>query len=399
MLKNRVISILVVCTFSAQVLLADNFTKLLNIALEQSPYISSSYLEKKQKDYEASISTRYENPDLDINYAKFKPETGESDTGYSFSISQPIQFWSIYKDKKLLSKKILEGSTNLYLMNKANFIKELSFLYTQYEFNEKIKKLTNESLEIAQEIYAISNERYSVGSISRTDLLQTQVSLMEIQVENEDIKNNSLNSYYGLLKLAGINYEIDLELNHKFEVISNKGLINNPELLAMRTQQDINLASLNIQSNTFDSFSLTASYDKEPDQTVNRIGISIPLPIFNTKREETKIAFLEAKKNKLSIENRSFQIKQELIRLQKNRTSLKKQIKNNEKVLSLKNQLLEMYMEKYKISQATILELQRIKDSVIQTKKELIQTQLTLKQNAISQNYLQGNLNEKIIIN
>ena len=196
-----------------------------------------------------------------------------------------------------------------------------------------------------------------------------------------------------------LNYEIDLELNHKFEVISNKGLINNPELLAMRTQQDINLASLNIQSNTFDSFSLTASYDKEPDQTVNRIGISIPLPIFNTKREETKIAFLEAKKNKLSIENRSFQIKQELIRLQKNRTSLKKQIKNNEKVLSLKNQLLEMYMEKYKISQATILELQRIKDSVIQTKKELIQTQLTLKQNAISQNYLQGNLNEKIIIN
>lgn len=399
MLKSRVASILILCTCSTQVLMADSFNTFLNTALKQSPYLKSSYLGQEQMSYEASIVTRYENPDLDFSYAKFNPNDGSSDTGYGVSISQPIRFWTLSQDKNQLSQKILKGRKNFYQMEKASFIKEISLLFTQYEFNAKLTQLTDESLNIAKDIYAISKERYSVGSISHADLLQTEVAFMELQVQSENVKLESLNSYYGLLKFAGVQEDVDLELNHTFEVKESKSLLSNPELLAMKSQQEINLAKLKIDSNTFDSFNLTASYDKEPDQTVNRIGISIPFPIFNTKSQETKIALLESKKNDLLIENRNAQLKKELIQFYKQRDSLKKLLRDNEKVLTLKTKLLEMYLEKYKISQASILELQNVKDSVVQTKKELIQTKIALDQNAINLNFIQGNLNDETYIN
>lgn len=399
MLKNRVISIAIIYACSVQVLMAESFNKFLNTALEQSPYLKSTYLEKEQLSYQSTIATRYENPDLDITYAKFNPKNEISDTGYSISISQPIRFWSINKDKQILSKKILKGAEDFYQMNKANFIKELSLLYIEYESNEKLKKLAKESFEITKNIYDISNERYSLGSISQAELLQTKVTLMELQIETESIEQRSLSSYYDLLKFAGVTKEIDLELNYTFQVSKKNNLNENPELKALESEQEINLAKLNIESNTFDSFNLTASYDNEPDQTVNRIGIGIPLPIFNNKSQERKIAILENKRNQLLILNRNTQLNRELMKLHKQRDSLKIQLKNNKEVLKMKNQLLEMYIEKYKISQASILELQTVKNSIVQKKKELIQTKSALNINAINLNYLQGSLNEKTITN
>lgn len=398
MLKNRVISILIMCTCGTQVLMADSFNKFLNTALKESPYLKSTYLGKEQLRYEAFIATRYENPDLDISYAEFNPKNEVSDTGYGVSISQPIRFWSISKDKEKLSQKILHGAKNFYQLDKANFIKELSLLYTNYEFSENLKELTQESFKIAKDIYDISKERYALGAISQADLLQTEVALMELQVQNENTKTESLNRYYDLLKFAGVTEEINLETNYTFEVSKKQEILKNPELLAFKSEQEIKMAKLNVQSNTFDSFNLVASYDDEPDQTVNRLGISIPFPIFNTRSEETKIALLESKKNTLLIENRTRQLNQELIQLYKQRDSFEKQLNDYQKVLKIKMQLLEMFIEKYKISQASILELQIIKDSVTQTKKELLRTKLALNQNAIFLNYIQGDLNEETII-
>jgi len=379
--------------------MADNFNKFLNIALQQSPYLKSAYLGKEQLAYEASIVTRYENPEVDLTYSKFVPKNDVTDTGYGVSISQPIRFWSINKDKKKLSKKILAGSEKFYQMDKANFIKELSLLYAQYEFNEKLKTLTQESFNITNEIYDISKERYTLGSISQADLLQTQVALMEIQVQDENAKIESLNRYYNLLKFSGITEKINLELNHTFNVKPNKGILNSPELLSMKSQQDINLARLDMESNAFDSINVSVGYDDEPDQTVNRFGISIPFPIFNTRSQEKKITLLESKKNNLLIKNRTKQLEQELIQLYKVRESLQLQLNKYTNILSTKDQLLKMYIEKYKISQASILELQNVKNSVIQTKKEFLQIKLALNENAINLNYIQGDISEETIAN
>ena len=398
MFKNKIIITIIMYIYSTQILIADDFDEFLNKALKQSPYLKSAYLEKEQLLYKAAITTRYDNPELDINYGKYNSKNGISDKGYGISVSQPIRFWSINEDKKELSKRILNGAENFYKLDKANFIKEISLLYTKYEFNKELEKLTEESSLLSKEIYDISKERYSYGSISQADLLQAEAAFIQIQVQNESVKMETLSNYYNLLKFAGLESEVKLEFNHKFQIKDKRQISNNLELSVMENNQEINLAKLNIESNTFDSFNLILSTDKEPDQTVNKVGVSIPFPILNTRSEEKQIAMLESKKNDLLIQNRKNQLNKELAQLYKQRNSLNNKLKNTEKVLVLRTKLVEMYLEKFKISQASILEVQTVKDNVIQTQKELIQTNMALNQNSININYIQGDINEKTII-
>ncbi len=49
-----------------------------------------------------------------------------------------------------------------------------------------------------------------------------------------------------------------------------------------------------------------------------------------------------------------------------------------------------MYLEKYKVSQSSLLELQNIKNQVVGIKRDLIKINTALNQNAIYLNYIQG---------
>jgi len=58
-----------------------------------------------------------------------------------------------------------------------------------------------------------------------------------------------------------------------------------------------------------------------------------------------------------------------------------------------------MFLEKYKVSQTTLMELLNIKNQVIQTKENLIKINIALNQNAININYIQGDINAQNLIN
>jgi hypothetical protein len=62
-------------------------------------------------------------------------------------------------------------------------------------------------------------------------------------------------------------------------------------------------------------------------------------------------------------------------------------------------EVLEMFLEKYKVSQTTLMELLNIKNQVIQTKENLIKINIALNQNAININYIQGDINAQNLIN
>ncbi len=96
------------------------------------------------------------------------------------------------------------------------------------------------------------------------------------------------------------------------------------------------------------------------------------------------------KKNSIQTEHSKLLIQREL---------LEKLKLKNENVLKLKMEVLEMFLEKYKVSQTTLMELLNIKNQVIQTKENLIKINIALNQNAININYIQGDINAQNLIN
>ena len=397
MIKNKLFSVFIVIFCSSQILNAEDFKYLLDKALKSNSNIKSSEMEVELAKEKGSILTRYDNPIVDFNYSNYRlKETRNKENGQGISLTQKIIPWNVANDKERLSEATIKNEVDKYNLDKQEFIKELSIRYTIYAKSKSFLEVMKESHKIAIKVYEISNERYKVGAISKAELLQSEIELMEIKKKKDELNLELMSNYYDLIKFAGIEetQNLDLDSNYKFKITNNTSLEKNPFINAEESKKEMLLAESKLNSNIIDSFDLTYSYSEEPDQVVNQIGISLPLPIFNTKSEESKIAKLTAMKMNLSVNREKHLASIEYEKLIKERVLLDNLKIENEKVLKLQINSLEMLMEKLKISQVSILDIHNSKAKVIQTMTDIVSIETALNQNAISINYMTGEYND-----
>lgn len=396
MAKNKIFSAFLIFFSVYQSLNAEDFKYLLNKALESNSNLKSSEIEVQLAKENGSTLTRYDNPIIEFSYADYKSkEKGNKEKGQGVSITQKIVPWNVANDKTDLSDAIIKNEVDKYNLDKQEFIKELSLRYTIYAKNKSFLEVIKESQKIATKIYDISNEKYKLGAISKADLLQSEIELIDIKKKENEINLEIMSSYYDLMKFAGIEEQyFNLDSDYKFNITNNANLERNPFIISEESKKKMLLAESELNSNLIDSFDLIYSYTEEPDQTVNQIGISLPLPIFNSKSEESRIAKLTAMKMDLLENNQKQQLSMEYERLVKERKLLDDLKVENENVLKLQMESLKMLIEKLKISQISIIDIQNSKMKLIQTMTDLINVETVLNQNAISINYITGEYND-----
>ena len=118
------------------------------------------------------------------------------------------------------------------------------------------------------------------------------------------------------------------------------------------------------------------------------------MAIFNTKSQEKNIAKLKTKQAELLIENKHKNLNLALQRLKRERKKLLLLKAQNGEIVKTQENLLNMFEAGYKVSKSNLLELQDIKNQLIESKKRLIFIKTSLNQNAINTNYMQGAYNE-----
>ena len=397
MIKNKLFSVFMIFLCSSQILNAEDFRYLLNKAIESNSNLKSSEIEIDLVKEKGSILTRFNNPTIDLNYSNYKfKEQINKDNGYGVSLTQKIVPWNVANDKTRLSETTIKNEVDKYNLDKQEFIKELSIKYTIYAKNKKFFNVIKESEDIANKVYDISNQQYKVGAISKAELLQSEIELMEIKKKKDELNLEIMNTYYDLIRFSGIDQEIhfNLESDYKFKITKSINLEKNPFINSEESKKDMLLAEAKLDSNIIDSFDLIYSYSEEPDQIVNQVGISLPLPIFNIKSEEGKIAKLEAMKMNLLVNKEKQQALMEYEKLVKERVLLEDLKKKNETVLKLQLDALEISMEKLKMFKISIFDIQNSKIKLIQTMTDIINIETALNQNAISINYIQGEHND-----
>ncbi len=374
-------------------LYSQSFSEFLNNALQNSPYLKSSNLSILQAKEEGSALMRYENPSLDLEYFKFNPDNEVSDNGYSISFTQPIRLWGVSSDKNNLASSLTKKALSNHSLTHAQFIHEISLAYTLYSEQKRLSKLRVLELEIAKHIYTISKERNKAGTISKGIMLQSEVEYEMIKINTQSLKLNSLDTYFELLKLAGIKDEIELDFKHNFNIETSLKQIN-PKIAYIKSLQEEAIASSKINSHKVESIDIVAGYEKEPEESIYKVGVSIPLVLFNKKSQEVRISELEADKAELLIKSENTKIKIQLSKLQKQREILLGLASQNKQLLKTQTKLFEMFKDAYKIANTNLLELQNMKNKLIKTKENLIKIKTALNQNAINTNYITGVYND-----
>ncbi len=388
------IKILSVVVFLSSSMLALDFDEFLNNALKNSPYLKSHDLSIKQASLQGKILTRYENPSVELEYSQFDIDKISDKNGYRAAFSQPIRLWGIGSDREKLALSTEKKVQANYTLSHAQLTQDISLLFVEYAQKHELYTLAQEELDIASRIYEISQARFQAGTISQGVMLQAKVDYEMVDISLDSLKISFNERYFKLLEVAGYVNAVELNHNYVFSVKESAYLSSNPDLKLIDMSKKEALAREEVNSNSLEFIDLFGEYENELDQDIFRVGVSFPLTLFNTKKEETQVAKLEASKAEFYAKKESDKITLKTAKLNQERILLKKLKIKNETTLKTQEKLLKMFEDSYKIANVNLLELQNVKNRVIKTKESLIKIESALDANAIQTNYIAGAYNE-----
>ncbi len=381
---------LLLCTF----LSAESFDIFLQKAIDRSAYLYALSLEIKESEIEADISLKYENPTLELTHSSFKPANNKADDGYILNLSQPVRLWGIKDDTKALNSANIKTKNASFSQKKAEFIRNISLKYTIYSEQKRVLELAKEEITIAKKIYEISALRFQNGAISKGVELQALLDYEKSQNSKEFAHINTISSYYDLLSMADTQEETELDDGYDFTLKRAIHKSKNPSIELLSAQKDSALMEAKVNSHAIKSIDIFGEFESEPEQDIFRFGVNIPLAIFNDNKEEAKLSTLRASKFDSLSNNEKNITSMELKKLYKERDAMLKLKASCARTLQTEVELLAMYEDGYKISSINLIELQEIKNKMLQSKRALIEIETALNKNAINTNYIKGVYNE-----
>lgn len=381
------IKLLLLVSLCTAALMAESYEQFLAQAIEKSPYLNASGLIVDQAKLEGKKAIRYENPTLQVEGSKF-----QSANGYRVGINQPVRLWGVGEDKEQISRSMVANAKASVAMERSRFIKELCVLYVDYAQNQKRLNLAQEELKIAQSINTVSKERYSNGTLSKALMLQADVAYADAASNLLEHQKEAMKSYDALREYAGIMEEISIDSEHLFLRVQDEK--SSPELTLLSAENTLKASQAKLETRVIESIGVFGEYEKEPDQNIYRAGISIPLPLFNTKNEEKVLQAIQTRQNALFLKAHSDRLGLHKKRLIREIASLESLLQQRQENLKNAQELLAMYRDAYAVANVNLLELYEIKNRRIATQEEIISLQSQINRSTIEYNYLQGAYNE-----
>ncbi len=380
--------------FCATILYAQEYNELLKLAIKNNAQLQIAKSQGEQTKLQGQISTRLENPNIEFELSDFSNRgvLRENQIGARVGVSQSLLLPWVKEDKQRLTQTKIEEQEQSYRLSKANFIYRFNSLYLLYKEAVKKRDLQQEALEISQKIVSIARGRFEGGTVAKSELFQAQIEEQEILGELKALELEVLKRKNELLRFANLDNSIEVDAEYKFFETSSSSTY--PLLELREKKREIAKARLAISSNSIENIELFSEIEAEPDQDVFRIGVSIPMPIFNKKLEERQLAKIEINNQKLALESEQRALNLELEQLHREierEESLKSQY---EALEDEQNRLLELYQRGYSIAKINILKLSNLKKALLLTKEKLLETTISIEQNIIKINYLQGAYSE-----
>jgi len=373
------------------ILYAQNYNELLNIAIDNSANLEIRNNNSQKAILEGDITTRLQNPNVEFEVSDFSGTKNEF--GSRVGVSQSILLPSIKKDKKILATLNYNVSQKDYEAKRAEFVYRFSILYLNYKEAVARKRLQQEEINIAKDITDIASQRYQYGAITQSEFLQTEVDYTNSINRQKELELTTQQRLNSILKFANIDEDITIDTNHIFTISQDSS--EHPAIELAQQKQKVSEAKLHLANHTIESVELFSEIEKEADQDVFRVGISIPIPIFNKKNEEKQLAKIELANQDIFISNQRKNIDITISGLEKEIAIFEDMRNQYQNVISKQERLLANYQEGYKIAKINLLKLNDIKSKLISTKEKIIESNIQIERNSIKINYLKGAYNVK----
>lgn len=318
----------------------------------------------------------------------------------------------VYAAKNRLAA-LEKQSAHLINVQIQNIVSDVMVKYYDIVRQDSYIKTIQQSIDVTLKRKEIVDARRSVGLANNADTYQAQIDLNASQQELQSQHLVLLQAKADLMNLLTqkpdsnfvIRDTIVVDSTVNFDIVKDK-LKHNPELLTAEQQIRINewiakeVAAQRYPSVALNGgFNFTRSQSSAGNVTLNQnygpfLGLSVAVPIFNggALRRQQQTAEIDTK-NAVSQQTIAFNnLQTSAIKswqaYQNNLQQLQTERENNK----LANALLELTLQRYQLSQATIIEVREVQRSFVEAGYRLVNLAYAAKTAEIELKRLSGQL-------
>lgn len=273
---------------------------LLDKAVAENPMMAVSKAQIEAAAAGITVARSFYNPDLEVmaGPARYRgvPTPGATERNYGVTISQPLDFPGTRSSRRELAEQQLtyaEKGIQTTSFDLRNLIKQA---YLTVLLRQQILQMLGANLSVLQEIQTKIKRKVDVGEAARYELIKADTEVLAAERDYASAQTRIDEAKAILRGMIG-NMPDTFEVNSALPAISTLPSIielrqsaeNNPYLQQLITAKDSAEAKLKLeQALRFPGLTLKSDFTQDPDLNTFRVGVVVPLPVWN--RREGQIA-------------------------------------------------------------------------------------------------------------
>lgn len=273
---------------------------LLDKAVAENPMMAISKAQVEAAAAGITVARSFYNPDLELmaGPARYRgvPTPGATERNYGVTISQPLDFPGTRTSRRELAEQQLtyaEKGIQTTSFDLRNLIKQA---YLTVLLRQQILQMLGANLSVLQEIQTKIKRKVEVGEAARYELIKADTELLAAERDYASAQtriDEAKAILRGMIGNMPDNFEVKSELPTISELPNitelRQSAENNPYLQQLITAKDSAEAKLKLeQALRFPGLTLKSDFTQDPDLNTFRVGVVLPLPVWN--RREGQIA-------------------------------------------------------------------------------------------------------------
>ena len=288
----------------------------------------------------------------------------------AFTLSQPVFGVNNIKwDRKIEPVRYEEAKAQFMSATETVALSSI-----QYYFNFLLAKenlaIARQNLESAEKLYEVAVEKRDMGRISKNDLLQMELNLLNSRTELTDCESNYKSSMFQLTTFLdfdeGTTIEADVPVDVPLVEINYSDALNRAEtnnsfsknMMRLQLEADYNVAKAKGAQREINLFAqvgytgtdhyFAGSYDNLRSNQVVQIGFEIPIVDWGRRKGQVKVA----ESNRKLVES---QVRQETMNFRQNLFILVERYGNQLQQVQIAKRADEIAKRRYETNEQTFL--------------------------------------------
>ena len=296
-LKFKPLGLATLLLFISGSVQAESYTlqQLIDSGLQQNPSISIARAQEDAALAAVTTAKAYINPEIEAGAGPTRYRSGTHDvrSNWGVGLAQPLEFGDVRTARRELAESDVKVAGVGTELSKVDLRARIKIAFYNVLQREAVLKLVEGDRTLLLQIRERVKLRVDVGESPRYELIKADTELLAAERDYQSALVRITEAKAYLRGLVGATISPDYQLQGELPLSSNlpslevlrQQIQDSPQLLQLRAATQSAEARVRLEERLrTPGLTLKAGVDQDPDLTSVRLGLAIPLPLWN-KRE------------------------------------------------------------------------------------------------------------------